>query len=99
MLQLIYVTKVFTSSLCEKVFTMLFYRMSKNQHNIIQKPNFSCIFQLGTNSLPFRKLKKLNQSENPRQPLTVTNATTNLPKHTTVRNFLPYGTFLKGDTP
>ena len=62
-------------------------------------PHFLCIFQHGTNFLPFRKLKKLNQSENPRQPLTVTNATTNVQKHTTVRNFLPYGTFLKGDTP
>ncbi len=61
--------------------------------------DFLCIFQHGTNFLPFRKLKKLNQSENPRQPHTVTNATTNVQKHTTVRNFLPYGTFLKGDTP
>ena len=28
----------------------------------------------------------------------MTNATTNLPNLTTVRNFLPYGTILKGDT-
>lgn len=86
---------VYDRSLCKKVSTMLFYNMSRNDHNIIKKPNFLSIFQHETNSLPFRKLKKLNRSEKPRQTFTVTNATTNVQKHTTVRNFLRIRNLLK----
>ncbi len=45
-----------------------------------------------------RNFKILNLSKNTLQNLTVTNATANVPKCTTVQYFVPYGTLLKGDT-
>ena len=81
-----------------KVLTMLFYKMSRNDHNIRKKPIFSCTFQHGENFVPFRNLKNLTLSKNTLQNLTVTNATAILPNRTTVRNFVPYGTILKGNT-
>ncbi len=77
---------------------MLFYRISRNEHNIGKKPIFSGIFQQGENFVPFRNLKNLNLSKYTPQNLTVTNATANVPNLTTVRHFLPYGKILKGDT-
>ena len=74
---------------------MLFYNTSRNDLNIIKIPNFLSIFQHRKNSLQFRKLKKLNQSENPLQSLTATDFTSNLSKHTTVRNFLRIRNLLK----
>ncbi len=63
-----------------------------------KKPTFSGIFQHTENCVPLRDLKNLNLSEKPLQNLTVTNATTNVPKCTTVHYFVPYGTLLKGET-
>ena len=81
-----------------KVLTMLFYRMSSNNHNIRKKPIFSSIFQHSENFVPFGNLKNLTLSKNTLQNLTVTDATANVPNLTTVRNFLPYGTILKRNT-
>ena len=81
-----------------KVFTMLFYKMSRNNHNTSKNPIFSCIFQHGENFLPLSNFKILTLSKNTLQNLTVTNTITNLPNLTTVRYFLPYGKILKGET-
>ena len=87
-----------TLSLCKKVLTMLFYKMSRNNHNIRKKPIFSSIFQHAEIFVPKRNFKNLNLSKNTLQNLTVTNAITNVPKCTTVQKSVPYGTLLKGDT-
>ncbi len=63
-----------------------------------EKPIFSYIFQHGENFVPFGNLKNLTLSKNTLQNLTVTNAIAIVPNRTTVRNFVPYGTILKGDT-
>ncbi len=87
-----------TLRLCKKVFTMQFYKMSRNDHNIRINPIFSCIFQHAENFVPKRNFKILTLSKNTLQNLTVTDATTNVPNRTTVRNFVPYGTILNGET-
>ena len=80
-----------------KVFTMLFCTMSRTDHNIRKNPILSCIFQPAENFVPKRNFKILNLSKNTLQNLTVTNAKANVPNLTTVRNFVPYGTILKGE--
>ena len=77
---------------------MLFYKVSRNNHNIRKKPIFSCVFQHGENFVPKRNFKILTLSKNTLQNLTVTNAKANVPNITTVRNILPYGNILKRDT-
>ena len=78
--------------------TMLFYKMSRNNHNIRKKPIFSSIFQHAKILVPKRNFKILTPSKNTLQNLTVTNAITNIPKCTTVQKSVPNGTRLKGDT-
>ena len=77
---------------------MLFYEMSRNDHNIRQNPIFSGIFQHAENFVPMRNLKNLTQTKNTLQNLTATNAKANVPNITTVMNLLPYGNILKRDT-
>ena len=77
---------------------MLFYKMSRNDHNLRKKPIFSSIFQHAENFVPKRNFKILTLSKNTLQNLTMTNAITNVPNRTTVRNFVPYGTIFKGET-
>ena len=77
---------------------MLFYNMSKNNHNIRKNPIFSSIFRHAENFVPKRNFKILTLSKNTLQNLTVTNVITNVPKCTTVHYFVPYGTLLKGET-
>ena len=77
---------------------MLFYKISRNDHIIRKKPLFSGKFQHRENFVPFRNFKILTLSKNTLQNLTVTNAKANVPNITTVRYFLPYGNFLKGNT-
>ncbi len=93
-----HVKKLITKGMCKKMLTMLFYKMSRNEHNIIKKPIFSSIFQHAENFVPKRNFKILTLSKNTLQNLTVTNATTNVPNRTTVRNFVPYGTISKRET-
>ena len=72
--------------------------MSRNDHNIRKNPTFSRIFQQAEKFVPKRNFKILTLSKNTLQNLTVTNAITNVPNRTTVRNFVPYGTILKRET-
>ncbi len=77
---------------------MLFYKMSRDDHNIRKNQLFSYIFQNGENFLPLSNFKILTLSKNTLQNLTMTNTITNVPNLTTVRHFLPYGKILKGET-
>ena len=77
---------------------MLFYKMSRNDHNLRKKPIFSSIFQHAEDFVPMRNFKILTLSKNTLQNLAMTNAITNVPKCTTVHYFVPYGTLLKGET-
>ena len=77
---------------------MLFYKMSRDNHNIRKNPIFSSIFQHAENFVPIRNFKILTLSKNTLQNLTVPNAKANVPNITTVMNLLPYGNILKGDT-
>ena len=77
---------------------MLFYKILRNNHNLRNNPIFSCIFQQAENFVPMRNFKNFNLSKNTLQNLTVTKAKANVPNLTTVRQFLPYGNILKGDT-
>ena len=84
--------------MCKKMLTMLFYKMSINDHNIIKNQFFLGIFQHAENFVPKRNFKILTLSKNTLQNLTVTNVITNVPKCTTVHYFVPYGTLLKRET-
>ena len=63
---------------------MLFYKMSRNDHNLRNNPIFSGIFQLKRVMSRFLKIKKMNLSKNTPQNLTAIDHISNPQKVTPV---------------